>query len=394
MTGFLIKRFVKNYKDTDDKTVRESYGKLGGAVGIASNIFLCIIKITAALISGSISIMADGLNNLSDMGSSVITLIGFKMAGKPADSDHPFGHGRIEYMSAFIVSMLILLVGGELIISSVKALILGGEAAKYSLVSIIILIISIIVKFWLYLFNRKLGKSIDSTALFAAAQDSVNDSISTIVILISAIISMFVKLPFNLDAVLAIGVGLFIIYSGISSAKETVNSILGSPADKETIESLEKEILVFEEFLGIHDLIVHNYGPGRQFASVHVEVPQNTDIVRCHEKIDLCERIVKENLDIELVIHMDPIDTDDETVSQVRLSLAERITDIDERLTIHDFRMTPFGESRTNLIFDVVVPSSVNIPQGEIVERIKLIAKQINSSYECVITVDNDFTGK
>ncbi|MBQ2236949.1 MAG: cation-efflux pump, partial [Clostridia bacterium] len=170
--------------------------------------------------------------------------------------------------------------------------------------------------------------------------------------------------------------------------------ILGSPADKETIESLEKEILVFEEFLGIHDLIVHNYGPGRQFASVHVEVPQNTDIVRCHEKIDLCERIVKENLDIELVIHMDPIDTDDETVSQVRLSIAERITDIDERLTIHDFRMTPFGESRTNLIFDVVVPSSVNIPQGEIVEKIKLIAKQINSSYECVITVDNDFTGK
>lgn len=394
MTNFLVRLFVKNNENTKDRQVRENYGKLGGAVGIASNILLCVIKLLAAFITGSMSILADGLNNLSDMGSSVIAFIGFKLAGKPADRDHPFGHGRAEYMSSFIVCMLILLVGFELISSSIEALFTGAKAPTYTPIAVVILGISVIVKLWLFVFNRKIGKKIDSETLIAAAQDSVNDCISTSVILICAVISMFVSVPFNLDAVLAFFVGLFIIFSGISSAKETFNSILGKPADKETVEALETEILSFPEFLGIHDLIIHNYGPGRQFASVHVEIPQNSDIVLCHEKIDYCEKLVKERLDIELVIHMDPIDTDDETVSAVRSSIAEGILKIDERLTLHDFRMTPFGINQTNLIFDVVIPSDMSAKDNEIIEQVGKIAKEINETYACVITVDRDFTGK
>ncbi len=394
MTNFLVHLFVKNSDNTKDKRVRESYGKLGGAVGIASNILLCVIKLIAAAITGSMSILADGLNNLSDMGSSVIAFIGFKLAGKPADRDHPFGHGRAEYMSSFIVCMLILLVGVELISSSAEALFTGAKAPTYTPIAVIILAISVIVKLWLFAFNRNLGKKIDSGTLLASAQDSVNDCISTSVILICAIVSMFVNVPFNLDAVLAFFVGLFIIFSGLSSAKETFNSILGAPADKETVAALEKEILSFPEFLGIHDLIIHNYGPGRQFASVHVEIPQNSDIVLCHEKIDLCEKLVKERLDIELVIHMDPIDTDDETVGEVRKSIADAILLIDPRLTLHDFRMTPFGQNQTNLIFDVVIPSDISTKDNDIIEQIGTFAKDINKTYVCVITIDRDFTGK
>jgi len=394
MTNFLVRLFVKNNKNTKDKAVRENYGKLGGAVGIASNILLCVIKLIAAAITGSMSILADGLNNLSDMGSSVIAFIGFKLAGKPADRDHPFGHGRAEYMSSFVVCMLILLVGFELITSSVEALFTGAKAPTYTPVAVVILALSVIVKLWLFVFNRKIGKKISSETLIAAAQDSVNDCISTSVILICAIVSMFVNVPFNLDAVLAFFVGLFIIFSGLSSAKETFNSILGKPAEKETVEALETEILSFPEFLGIHDLIIHNYGPGRQFASVHVEIPQNSDIVLCHEKIDYCEKLVKERLDIELVIHMDPIDTDNETVSEVKQRIAKGILEIDERLTLHDFRMTPQGLNQTNLIFDVVIPSDISMRDNDITEEINQIAKKINETYVCVITIDRDFTGR
>ena len=297
-------------------------------------------------------------------------------------------------MSSFIVCMLILLVGFELITSSVEALFTGAKAPTYTPVAVVILGISVIVKLWLFAFNRRIGKKISSETLIAAAQDSVNDCISTSVILICAIISMFVNVPFNLDAVLAFFVGLFIIFSGLSSAKETFNSILGKPAEKETVEALETEILSFPEFLGIHDLIIHNYGPGRQFASVHVEIPQNSDIVLCHEKIDYCEKLVKERLDIELVIHMDPIDTDNETVSEVKQRIAKGILEIDERLTLHDFRMTPQGLNQTNLIFDVVIPSDISMRDNDITEEINQIAKKINETYICVITIDRDFTGR
>ena len=394
MTTLLVKLFIKNSEDVNDSTVRLKYGTLGGAVGIVCNLILCAFKITVGLITASISIVADGLNNLSDMGSSVITMIGFKMAGKPADSDHPFGHGRMEYMSAFIVAMLILLVGAELFKSSVSALVKGEAMPTYSVWAIIILAVSVLVKLWMCLFNRKLGKRIDSEALLATAQDSLNDMVTTSVILLSVGVSMLVKLPFNLDAVMGILVSLFILYSGLASAKDTLDEILGTPPDKKLISEIENTILSFKEFKGIHDLIVHNYGPGRQFASVHVEVPQNTDIVKCHEQIDLCEKLIDEKLNISLVIHMDPIDVNNRAVAKAKESIVKAVREIDKNMSIHDFRMTPSGEKRTNLIFDIVVPSTVKLTHEKLGELINESARKINPTYCCVITFDNDFTGR
>ncbi len=394
MTELLVKLFVKNPEDIRNNSVRASYGNLGSITGIACNLFLCILKIMIGSITGSISITADGLNNLSDMGSSVITMVGFKLSNKPADSDHPFGHGRMEYMSAFIVSVLILLVGFELAKSSVTALITNAPAPTYSIWALVILAVSILVKFWMFLFNRKLGKKIDSESLIATAQDSLNDMIATAVILISAVVSYYFELPFNLDAIMGIGVAVFILISGINTAKVTLNSILGTPPEKQLIEDIKNTILSFSEFVGIHDLIVHNYGPGRQFASVHVEVPQDIDIVKCHEQIDLCEKLINEKLDIQLVIHMDPIDINDEAVNHTKAELSRGIKIIDENLTLHDFRMTPECEQRTNLIFDVVIPSSCKLGEKELNKKISEIAKLINPTFCCVITFDRDFTGE
>lgn len=394
MTELLLKIFVKDYKNTDNKTVRENYGTLGSLVGIICNIFLCSVKIVIGLIVKSMSIVADGLNNLSDMGSSVITMIGFKLSNKPADRDHPFGHGRMEYMSAFIVSVLILIVGFELGLSSVKALYYGEDAPVYSAVSLVVLAISALIKLWMFVFNRKLGKDINSDALSATAQDSVNDSIATIAILVAAVVSKIVSLPFNLDAVMALLVALFILWAGISSAKETLASLLGKPPEQELIDSIEDTVMSFEGFLGIHDLIVHDYGPGRQFASLHIEVPQNVNIVECHERIDLCEKVVFEKTGVELVIHMDPIDTDNEEISATKEIIKGILKEIDERLTVHDFRMTPTSEKRTNLIFDVVLPADSKMTDQALIDLINEKAKKVNGTFCCVVTVDRDFTGK
>lgn len=393
MTSLLIKLFVKNYKDTNDKTVRERYGTLGSLVGIFCNILLCLIKITAGLIAKSMSIIADGLNNLSDMGSSVITMIGFRLSGKPADKDHPYGHGRMEYMSAFIVSVLIIIVGFELALSSVKSLVFGDKAPRYTVLSIIILAVSVFVKLWMYLFNRKLSKLINSDALSATAQDSINDAVTTTAILISTIISYFINVPFNLDAIMALLVSMFILWSGISSAKGTITSLLGKAPDKELVEKIESTVMSFDGFLGIHDLIVHDYGPGRQFASLHIEVPQNVNIVECHEQIDLCEKVVLEQTGVNLVIHMDPIDTDNEVVTNTKNLILNLVKNIDDRLTIHDFRMTPSSNQRTNLIFDVVLPADSDMTDEYIISQISKKAREINETFACVITVDRDMTG-
>ena len=394
MTELIAKLFIKNHDNIKDNNVRKAYGTLGGIVGIICNFILCVIKMAVGFISGSISIIADGFNNLSDMGSSLVTIIGFKLAGKPADRDHPFGHGRMEYMSAFIVAVFILIVGVDLFENSATALINNDKSPTYSIVSVIVLVVSVLIKFWMYLFNRKLGNKISSDALIATAKDSFNDALATTAILISVGISVFVDLPFNLDALMGVLVSLFILWSGITSAKDTLDQILGMPPEKELIENLESTIMSFKEFIGIHDLIVHNYGPGRQFASVHVEVSQDSDIVKCHEQIDLCEKLVGEQLDLSLVIHMDPIDNNNETVTETREKMADAIKVIDEALTLHDFRMTPLSEKRTNLIFDVVVPSSIKLTERELEEKVKNLAKLINPIFECVITFDNDFIGK
>lgn len=394
MTNLLIKLFVKNAQNTENMQVRESYGSLASIMGIVWNIVLSLIKIVAGMLSHSISIIADGLNNFTDMGSSVITMIGFKVSNKPADKDHPYGHGRMEYMSAFIVSVLILFVGIELFRESVGALIDGTAQPEYPLISVIILVMSVAIKLWLFFFNRKIAKKIDAASLFATAQDCLNDCIATSAILVSVIIAKFISLPFNLDAVMGIGVGVFILYSGFNLAKDTINIILGKPPEAELIKNIENTILSFEGFIGVHDLIVHNYGPGREFASVHVEVPQDIDIVKCHERIDICEKLVKEKLDVELVIHMDPVETDNEEINLAKSAISEALKEIHGSLTLHDFRMTPKSDNRTNFIFDVVIPADLKMSNKELRQKIDDTVKQINPTYYTVITFDNDFTGR
>ena len=394
MTSILTRIFIKNPDDIKDNATREQYGSLSGVVGIICNLLLCVFKITVGALTHSISIVADGFNNLSDMGSSVITILGFKLANKPADKDHPFGHGRIEYMSAFIVAILILLVGFELMKTSVGALIDGTPMPTYSLVSIIVLAVSVVFKLWLFFFNRKLGKKIESETLLATAQDSLNDSIATAVILLSVAVSKLVPISFNLDAVMGIAVALFILFAGFNAAKETLNRILGEPPTADLITDIEKAILSHDDFVGIHDLMVHNYGPGRLFASVHVEVPQDIDIIHCHEQIDLCEKEIHENLGVALVIHMDPMDVNNEEVNCVRQQLSDGIKVINADLTLHDFRMTPMADTQTNLVFDVVVPQNFTLSEKELKEKVSQIAKLINPTFCCVITVERDFTGR
>ena len=394
MTSLLTRLFIKNPENVKDNATREQYGSLSGVVGIICNLILCIFKIAVGALTHSISIIADGFNNLSDMGSSVITILGFKLANKPADKDHPFGHGRIEYMSAFIVAILILLVGFELMKTSVGALIDGTPMPTYSLVSIIILAVSVVFKLWLFLFNRKIGKKIESETLLATAQDSLNDSIATAVILLSVAVSKLVPIPFNLDAVMGVAVALFILFAGFNAAKETLNRILGEPPTADLITDIEKAILSHDDFVGIHDLIVHNYGPGRLFASVHVEVPQDINIVECHEQIDLCEKEIYETLGVALVIHMDPMDVNNEQVAFVRQQMSDGIKVINDELTLHDFRMTPMAETQTNLVFDVVIPQNFNLSEKELKEKVSQIAKLINPTFCCVITVERDFTGR
>lgn len=389
MTNLLIRLFIKDRNNVDSPAVRDSYGSLGSFTGIGCNIILFIIKFSLGLVSGSISIMADAFNNLSDIGSSVITLIGFKMAKKPADPDHPFGHGRMEYMSAFIVSMLILLVGIELLKSSI-AKILAPTELEFTYITIIGLAVSILIKFWMFLFNRKLAKKINSLSLKATAQDSFNDCISTLAVLVSVIICKLYGV--NLDAYVGIGVALFILWSGINAAKDTLGPLMGEPPTPELIKSIEDEILKNEDFYGIHDLIVHNYGPGRCFASVHVEVPEDININLCHEQIDACEVEIKEKIGIELVIHMDPVSVNDSFTAELRGKVADKVKQVNEVFSIHDFRIVP-GEKRTNLVFDVVVPRNYKKKPSELKHEIGELVKEIDNKYRCVINIDYDYTG-
>lgn len=389
MVDLIVKTFIKNSERTEDITVRENYGKLSGIIAIICNLFLFAFKLLAGIISGSISITADALNNLSDMGSALIVLFGFHLAAKPADPDHPYGHGRIEYVSAFIVSGLILVVGFELLKSSVTK-ILHPEDITFTTLSIVILAASILVKLGLYFFNNNISKRISSKALKATAQDSLNDALTTFAILISVIVMMVANI--NIDAYIGLVMSLFILYSGIKTAKETLDPLLGEPLDRETALAIEREIMSFDGFLGIHDLVPHNYGPGRCFASVHVEIPADIDIVACHEKVDLCEKIVSEKLGITLTIHMDPVETDNHKLNEAKEKILEELVKIDPRLSIHDFRMTPKTDMQTNLIFDVVLPIDFYLSRKELKEKIGVIAKAIDPTYVCVVEFDLDYT--
>lgn len=389
MTSLLLKLFVKNYKDTSDNTVREKYGVLGGTVGIVTNIILACAKLIIGTFSGSISITADAVNNFSDAGSSIITLIGFKMANKPADTSHPFGHGRIEYISGLIVAFIVLIFGVELMKSSVERIINPTEII-YSTWAIIVLVLSIAGKLWLGLFNRKLGKAINSTAMTAVFTDCLSDSGATLVTIISMLLARFADL--NIDGILGAIVAVIIIIAGINIIKDTLSPLLGEAPDKELVENLAKTILSFDKVVGIHDLIIHNYGSVKTFGSVHVEVPADEDVLLTHEIMDNIELEIKKKFGIELVAHCDPIETNNEAVSHRKTMLIEIIKTINEKLTIHDFRMVN-GPTHTNLIFDVVVPYDVKMSEDEVIKKISEKVKERCSQYNCVITVDRDYSG-
>lgn len=388
MTNLLLRLFIKDYKNTQNNLVREKYGVLGGTVGIVLNLILAAAKLIIGTFSGSISITADAINNFSDAGSSIITLIGFKMSNKPADTTHPFGHGRIEYISGLIVAFIVLLFGFDLIKTSVERII-NPTDITYSIWVIVVLVLSILGKIWLGLFNRKLGKAINSAAMTAVFTDCVSDCGATAVTIISMLLSHYAGL--NVDGILGIVVAIIILIAGINIVKDTINPLLGQPPEKELVDAIEKLIMSYDKVVGIHDLIIHNYGSAKTFGSVHVEVPANENVLVVHEIMDDIEVAVKKEFGIEIVAHTDPIETDNEVVNQNKNELIKTIRDIDENLSIHDFRLVS-GPNHTNLIFDVVLPYESKMTEKEITDVIKSKVKESKPNFNCVITVDRNYS--
>jgi len=387
MTNLLINTFIKDKTNKNSPSVRESYGKLAGSVGIVSNIILFAAKLFAGIISGSISITADAANNLSDSASSIITLAGFKLSGMPADEDHPYGHARYEYISGLIVSCIIIVIGFQFFVSSAKKIINPSDVS-YTLLFWIILTASMLIKTWQSFFNAKIGKIISSPALAAAAADSRNDVITTGVILISAVISHFTG--FIIDGYMGALVAVFILYSGIGLIRQTLSPLLGEAPESSLVDEIQQKILSYESVIGLHDLMVHNYGPNRRFASVHVELPAKQDIMVSHDIIDTIERDFAAEMQISLVIHLDPVVTDDPKLNELKAKIQDIIANISAKLDMHDFRMVE-GVSRSNLIFDVVVPPRFKISDKDLREKISDEVKKINENYFCVIAIDRSY---
>lgn len=387
MTQLLLRLFVKNHQDTQSPAVREGYGKLAGLTGIVVNALLCAGKLLAGALSGSVSIMADAINNLSDAASSIVTLLGFKLAAKPADDAHPYGHQRVEYLAGLTVAALILLIGAELVKSSIQR-ILHPEAVAFTAVGAAVLLLSIAAKLWLCLFYRKLGKSIRSEALLASAADSRNDVASTAAVLAAYAFAYFTHI--QIDGWAGLLVAVFILWSGVGIAKDTIDPLLGEAPDEALVHAIAQEIRSYDaRVLGIHDLIVHDYGPGRRFASVHVELDAREDVLEAHELIDNIERDVTKKLRVELVIHYDPIVTDDAEVNEVRQRVEAIVTEIDPRLSFHDFRMVR-GREHSNVIFDLVLPFDLRGQEPALRARIGEALHAENPRYRTVITFDSE----
>ena len=387
MSQLLFKIFIKNSENTSDEGVRRQYGILSGAVGIALNLLLFAGKMVAGFLSASIAMIADAFNNLSDAGASIISLIGFKMSGKPADKDHPFGHGRIEYISALFVSIIILLMGMELLKSSFEK-ITSGTRAQFNTLSVILLCVAVLTKLWMFFFNRAVGKKINSTACIATAKDSLSDAAATLVILLGAFITKISDLP--VDGYLGALVSLVILYAGFSTIKDALSPLLGTPPDKEFVEKIEKIVMSHDGILGIHDLIIHNYGPTRFMVSLHAEVPSSGDVLALHDTIDLIEKTLSENLGCDAVIHMDPVETDNELITTTKKLACEILHAVSEELSLHDFRMVT-GPTHTNLIFDVVVPYNFHLKNEEITKQIQKKLHEYNDTYYVVINFDNNY---
>ncbi|HIS30168.1 MAG TPA: cation transporter [Candidatus Limivivens intestinipullorum] len=388
MTEFLIHRFIKNWKSTEDLSVRTAYGVLASIVGILCNVLLFAAKLAAGIAVHSVSVMADAFNNLSDAGSSVISFVGVRMAGKPADEKHPFGHGRIEYISALIVAFLVIQVGLTFLQSSVQK-IFSPEELAFQPVSVLILVLSVGVKFWLGRFNKNLGGRIDSKVMLASAADAMGDMITTSVTILSILVYHFFHL--NIDGVVGTLVACLVIWSGIGIAKDTLEPLIGAPIDPKLYRSITERVDSYPGIVGCHDLIIHNYGPGRSMASLHAEVPQDTDIVESHELIDRIERELSKEFGIFLVIHMDPVETKDTHVLKVRGQIEELVRRVDARFSIHDFRMVN-GKEQINLVFDLVVPQDFTPEEeNEAGQRVMKEISLLDKRYQCVITIEKSF---
>lgn len=386
MFDWLMRLLVKDYDRPEEPAVREKCGRAAGLVGIVTNLLLFLIKLIAGVLSHSLAIMADAVNNLTDSGSSVIMLVGFKLAGKPADEKHPFGHARIEYLSGVVVSFIVLFLGLELGISSVQK-IFAPEETAFTLLTFAILILSILVKLWQFFFYRSVGKKLKSEAIAATSADSRNDAITTTVVLIGAVFTRFTDL--NLDGFLGLAVAAFIVVSGVKLILETGNPLLGTAPDPELVKSIYQKIMSYEGIIGLHDLTVHNYGADRCFASVHCEVPAEEDILKSHDVIDNIERDFLEERNIHLVIHLDPIVTGDERTNLLHSQVQELVKRRYPQTAIHDFRVV-WGVTHSNVVFDVAAPFSLSDSDETIRKTLTAEIEKLDPSYRTVITVDRE----
>lgn len=384
--NFLVRRFIKNYQDTKDANVRTNVGKLSGIVGIFSNLFLFVIKFVIGTIVHSVSIQADGVNNLTDAGSNIISILSFHLANKPADKDHPFGHERTETIASLFVGILILVLGFETAKESVSKVIHPGSI-DFRIASVIILLISIIVKFWMYAYNKKLSKTYDSSLLEATALDSISDVCGTTAVLVSTLLSPV--LHFNLDGYMGIVVSGIILYGAYGLLRDMINSLIGEAPDPELVHNIVDRIMAHPAILGVHDMMLHNYGPNKIFASAHVEVDSSKDIFETHDHIDNIEREVKENMNIDLVLHMDPVKVNDAETELYRAKVVEAIHQIDPKWGFHDFRIVS-GPTHVNLVFDLVIPFEEKYSQEEI-EAMLLKHIQSDKKIYFVLTIDHPY---
>jgi len=392
LSKFLISRFIKNPEDTNNKKVRVAYGYLGGIVGIIVNLILFTAKLIIGILLNSIAVTADAFNNLSDVASSVITILGFKLASKPADKEHPFGHGRLEYISGLIVSFLVMLVGFEFVKTSYGRIVHPSKVI-FNLIPFILILISIGFKIWISRFNKTLGKAIKSTALEASSFDALSDVVSSSCVALSLLLSLWIDFP--IDGYIGMLVSFFIIYAGYSLIKETMNPLLGEAPDLDLVKGLQAKLLSYDHITGGHDLVIHNYGPGRCMGSVHAEVPCDISIVEIHEIIDKAEKEISEEFDIHLVIHMDPINTDDEEVNVCHLELLNVLKCFPIIKSIHDFRIVGEGEYK-NLIFDAVIdfnPNFTAVDESKLGVEINKELKKCYPQYNALVTLDRDYLG-
>ena len=390
LSKFLVKKFIKNSDDLQDIKVRNSYGFLGGIVGILTNLILFTIKLSVGLLTSSISITADAFNNLSDAASSIVTILGFKLSSMPADKEHPFGHGRIEYISALIVAFMVILVGIQFVKSSFQKII-NPETVTFELIQFILLLLSILLKVWLSKFNKHIGNIINSSALKAASIDALGDVFASSCVAISFLAAKFTTLP--IDGYIGMGVALFIVYSGFNLVRETLNPLLGEAPDPELVDAIKTKVLSYENILGTHDLIIHNYGPGRCMCSIHAEIPSDISLVKIHEIIDRAEREISNELNIYIVIHIDPICVIEGEIKEIYDYLTDFLSNFDYIESIHDFRVIGEDEYK-NIIFDIVIDTSkkATLTDDELKELISNHVRKNHPDYRCLITIDKHYT--